>query len=177
MEYINRLDNYDAPDIANIAISSELFEEAFAIFRKFDVNTSAVQVCVWAILSVAFFFKCRLSEVIYWIADKERADVSCPPQVLIEHIGNLDRAYEFAERCNEPAVWSQLAKAQLQKGLVKESIDSYIKADDPSAYMEVVQVASQSGTSSSVLVVDSKWLYLRTFSLWFCIHNSISWLR
>lgn len=45
MEYINRLDNYDAPDIANIAISNELFEEAFAIFRKFDVNTSAVQVC------------------------------------------------------------------------------------------------------------------------------------
>ncbi|KTG42705.1 hypothetical protein cypCar_00016438 [Cyprinus carpio] len=108
MEYINRLDNYDAPDIANIAISSELFEEAFAIFRKFDVNTSAVQ-------------------------------------VLIEHISNLDRAYEFAERCNEPAVWSQLAKAQLQKGLVKESIDSYIKADDPSAYMEVVQVSSESG--------------------------------
>lgn len=44
MEYINRLDNYDAPDIANIAIDSELFEEAFAIFRKFDVNTSAIQV-------------------------------------------------------------------------------------------------------------------------------------
>ncbi|MBW03723.1 Clathrin heavy chain 1, partial [Eschrichtius robustus] len=38
MEYINRLDNYDAPDIANIAISNELFEEAFAIFRKFDVG-------------------------------------------------------------------------------------------------------------------------------------------
>ena len=44
MEYINRLDNYDAPDIANIAISSELYEEAFAIFKKFDVNTSAIQV-------------------------------------------------------------------------------------------------------------------------------------
>jgi len=44
MEYINRLDNYDAPDIANIAISNELYEEAFAIFRKFDVNTSAIQV-------------------------------------------------------------------------------------------------------------------------------------
>lgn len=44
MEYINRLDNYDAPDIANIAIGSELYEEAFAIFKKFDVNTSAIQV-------------------------------------------------------------------------------------------------------------------------------------
>ena len=30
MEYIQRLDNYDAPDIANIAIGSELYEEAFA---------------------------------------------------------------------------------------------------------------------------------------------------
>lgn len=45
MEYLQRLDNYDAPDIANIAIGSELYEEAFAIFKKFDVNTSAVQVC------------------------------------------------------------------------------------------------------------------------------------
>lgn len=54
MEYINRLDNYDAPDIANIAISNELFEEAFAIFRKFDVNTSAVQ--VRHVLPISFFF-------------------------------------------------------------------------------------------------------------------------
>lgn len=44
MEYINRLDNYDAPDIANICISNELFEEAFSIFKKFDVNTSAIEV-------------------------------------------------------------------------------------------------------------------------------------
>lgn len=44
MEYINRLDNYDAPDIANIAITNELYEEAFAIFKKFEVNTSAIQV-------------------------------------------------------------------------------------------------------------------------------------
>ncbi|XKL64875.1 hypothetical protein PGB90_004961 [Kerria lacca] len=104
MEYINRLDNYDAPDIANIAINNQLFEEAFAIFKKFDVNTSAIQ-------------------------------------VLIDNVKNLDRAYEFAERCNEPGVWSQLAKAQLQQGLVKEAIDSFIKADDPSAYIDVVETA------------------------------------
>ncbi|VDK24361.1 unnamed protein product [Anisakis simplex] len=44
MEYIQKLDNYDAPDIANIAISNELYEEAFAIFKKFDVNTAAINV-------------------------------------------------------------------------------------------------------------------------------------
>lgn len=69
-------------------------------------------------------------------------------QVLIDHVGNLDRAYEFAEKCNEPAVWSQLARAQLSHGLVKEAIDSYIKADDPSQYMEVVDVASNNGRQS-----------------------------
>ncbi|CAL8108322.1 unnamed protein product [Orchesella dallaii] len=101
MDYINRLANYDAPDVANIAINNHLYEEAFAVFNKFDVNTSAIQ-------------------------------------VLIENLEDLNRACEFAERCNEPAVWSQLAKAQLEKGLVKEAIDSYIKADDPCAYVDVV---------------------------------------
>jgi clathrin heavy chain len=42
MEYINRLDNYDAPDIANIAIGSQLYEEAFAIFKKFEVDSSGL---------------------------------------------------------------------------------------------------------------------------------------
>ena len=65
--------------------------------------------------------------------------------MLIDHVKNLDRAYEFAERCNEPGVWSQLARAQLNSGMVKEAIDSYIKADDPSSYMEVVDVSSKSG--------------------------------
>jgi len=61
-------------------------------------------------------------------------------------VNNLDRAYEFAERCNEPAVWSQLAKAQLQQGLVKEAIDSFIKADDPSAYLDVVSTSHRTGS-------------------------------
>ena len=106
MDYINRLENYDAPDIANIAISNQLYEEAFSIYKKFEVNTSAIQ-------------------------------------VLIDHMNNLDRAYEFAERCNEAPVWSLLANAQIRQGLVKEAIDSFIKADDPTSYLEVVNVATQ----------------------------------
>merc|ERR1719300_2267847 len=104
MEYINRLENYDAPDIANIAIGAELYEEAFAIFKKFEVNSSAVQ-------------------------------------VLIENVSNLDRAYEFAERCNEPAVWSQLGKAQLQQNMVKESIDTYIESELIYAYAKTSRYA------------------------------------
>lgn len=47
--------SYDAPDIANICISSSLYEEAFEIFRKFDVNASAIQVSGLGILSFYFF--------------------------------------------------------------------------------------------------------------------------
>uniref|UniRef100_A0A1B0BB07 Uncharacterized protein n=1 Tax=Glossina palpalis gambiensis TaxID=67801 RepID=A0A1B0BB07_9MUSC len=43
MDYIDRLDYYDGPDIANIAFLYQLYEETFAIFKKFDVNTSAIK--------------------------------------------------------------------------------------------------------------------------------------
>ena len=68
---------------------------------------------------------------------------------------NLDRAYEFAERCNQPAVWSQLAKAQLEASMVKEAIDSYIKADDPTTYTEVIEAANGAGENKSFLISDS----------------------
>jgi len=97
-------DNFDAPDIANIAISSELYEEAFTIFKKYDVNVRAVE-------------------------------------VLLDYIGSIDRAYEFAERSNEPEVWSKLAKAQLKNSMIKEAIDSYIKAADPTNFSEVISGA------------------------------------
>ncbi|XP_065909269.1 clathrin heavy chain 1-like [Dysidea avara] len=108
MKYIDCLDNFDAPDIANIAISTELYEEAFAIFKKQKVNSSAID-------------------------------------VLIAHIDDMSRASEFAEQCDELAVWSVLARAQLNKGMVKESIDSYIKADDASASSEVIEAAKGNG--------------------------------
>eukprot|EP00049_Salpingoeca_infusionum_P005686 m.95267 g.95267 ORF g.95267 m.95267 type:complete len:1670 (+) comp13054_c0_seq1:74-5083(+) len=46
MEYINRLDNYDAPEMASVCLDSQLYEEAFAIFQKFKVQTEAVKVLI-----------------------------------------------------------------------------------------------------------------------------------
>lgn len=58
---------------------------------------------------------------------------------------NLDRAYEFAEKVNEPPVWAALAKSQLNEGLVKEAVDSFIKADDPSAFIDVAKKCDETG--------------------------------
>ena len=79
--------------------------------------------------------------------------INSPSQVLITQIHNLDRAYEFAERCNQPPVWSRLASAQLEAMMVKEAIDSFIKADDPSTYTEVIQTANQSGNFGLFFIV------------------------
>uniref|UniRef100_H2ZKR3 Clathrin heavy chain n=1 Tax=Ciona savignyi TaxID=51511 RepID=H2ZKR3_CIOSA len=138
MDYITQLDNYDAPDIANISIENELFEEAFAIFNKFDVNTSAISVST--IKNPIHYYNPRLG----FDRPNRRFIIQTAFRVLIGHVKNLDRAYEFAERCNEPTVWSQLARAQLNAGMIKEAIDSYIKADDPSSYMEVVEASNKS---------------------------------
>ena len=76
-----------------------------------------------------------------------------PVQVLIENVNNLDRAYEFAEKCNQSDVWASLAKAQLKQGMVKEAVDSYIKADDPGAYMEVVSKCSETSQFETLLLI------------------------
>lgn len=104
MEFVTRLNNYDAPDVANICISSGLHEEAFTIFSKFKHNVAAIQ-------------------------------------VLIEHIKDLKRARDFADKINEPEVYSRLAKAQLDEGLVPDAIASFIKADDHEYYVDVIAAA------------------------------------
>merc|ERR1719224_262744 len=98
MDYINRLDNYDMPDIANIAVGSELYEEALVIFKKAELHREAAK-------------------------------------VLIDYIDSIERATEFAERVDTEEVWVMLGKAQLQNQLVKEAIDSFIRANDASEYV------------------------------------------
>ncbi|KAI0372779.1 clathrin heavy chain [Pilatotrama ljubarskyi] len=65
--------------------------------------------------------------------------------VLVEHIVSLDRGVEYANKVNKPEVWSRLAKAQLDGLRIKDAIDSYIKAEDPSNYAEVIEIASRAG--------------------------------
>jgi clathrin heavy chain len=46
MDYINRLEYYDAPEIAKIAVDNGLYEEAFSIYKKFKINKSAMEVLI-----------------------------------------------------------------------------------------------------------------------------------
>jgi len=108
MDYINRLDCYDGPEIAKIALGEpyRLYEEAFLIYKKCNLNSDAVE-------------------------------------TLLTNIESIERAQEFAARCNEGPVWYKLGKAQLENGTVPEAIESYLKAEDASDYKDVILAAER----------------------------------
>ncbi|CAI6011217.1 unnamed protein product [Closterium sp. NIES-65] len=106
MDYVNRLDNFDGPAVGEIAVGSELYEEAFAIFKKFNLNVPAVN-------------------------------------VLLDNINSIPRAVEFANRVEEPEVWSQVGKAQLREDLLSEAIASFIRAGDGSQFHEVIRASER----------------------------------
>ncbi|GBG88214.1 hypothetical protein CBR_g46782 [Chara braunii] len=104
MDYVNRLDNFDGPAVGEIAVAAELYEEAFAIYKKFSHNVLAVN-------------------------------------VLLDNIGSIERAVDFATRVEESEVWTQVGKAQLREGRIGDAIDSFIRANDVSLYSEVIMAA------------------------------------
>jgi clathrin heavy chain len=53
----------------------------------------------------------------------------------------LKGAQAFAEKTNTPEVWTEVGKAQLDQSLLKEAIESFIRANNPSMYMMVINIA------------------------------------
>ncbi|KAI0285915.1 clathrin heavy chain 1 [Russula aff. rugulosa BPL654] len=65
--------------------------------------------------------------------------------VLVEYIVSIDRGLDYANKVNKPEVWSRLAKAQLDGLRIRDSIDSYIKAEDASNFAEVIEISNHAG--------------------------------
>ena len=70
MDYINRLDNFDGVAVGDIAVNAELYEEAFAIFKKFNSNVQAIKVLLDNINSIerAVEFANKVEEDGVWSA-------------------------------------------------------------------------------------------------------------
>lgn len=64
-------------------------------------------------------------------------------KVLLEKVGSLERAHEFASKVDEPGVWSELAHAQLAAEQVADAVESYLRAGDSSRYADVISCAKK----------------------------------
>jgi clathrin heavy chain len=82
---------------------------------------------------------------------KKVNDHQSAANVLVDHIVSIDRAQEYAEGVDIPEVWSKVAKAQLDGLRVTDSIESYIKAQDPSNYNEVIETATHAGKDEDLV--------------------------
>lgn len=71
--------------------------------------------------------------------------------VLVEHIVSIDRAHEYAEKVELPEVWSRVAKAQLDGLRISDAIESYIRAQDPGNYNEVIDIATHAGKDEDLI--------------------------
>lgn len=63
--------------------------------------------------------------------------------VLLDQLRDPVRAAGFAELLNEKETWSRLALGQRQQGLVREAIDSYLRAEDPSDHVALTAAAHE----------------------------------
>lgn len=64
-------------------------------------------------------------------------------KVLLYKLENLKGAQEFAEKTNISDVWFELGKAYLDQNMIREAIDSFIKAQNPTMYMRVIGSSQQ----------------------------------
>ena len=78
-------------------------------------------------------------------------DHNSAANVLVDHIVSIDRAQEYAEGVDLPQVWSKVGKAQLDGLRVTDAIESYIKAQDPSNYNEVIETATHAGKDEDLV--------------------------
>ncbi|GMF01703.1 unnamed protein product [[Candida] boidinii] len=72
-------------------------------------------------------------------------------KVLVEDIMSLDRGEDYAEKEDSPELWSQLGAAQLNGLRISEAINSYIKANDPSNFEQVIEIAEHAGKEEELV--------------------------
>ena len=82
---------------------------------------------------------------------KKINDPTSAVDVLVDHVVSIDRAQAYAEEVDLPEVWSKVAKAQLDGLRVSDSIESYIKAQDPKNYLEVIEIATEAGKNEGLV--------------------------
>ncbi|KAJ2895341.1 uncharacterized protein MKZ38_006691 [Zalerion maritima] len=82
---------------------------------------------------------------------KKIGDPTSAANVLVDHVVSIDRAQAYAEEVDLPEVWSKVAKAELDGLRVTDAIESYIKAEDPKNYAEVIEIATHAGKDEDLV--------------------------
>jgi len=92
-----------------------------------------------------------LYEEAFFVYKKAKKHTSAV-EVLLQNINDFNRAVEYANYAELPEVWSLVGKAQLDGGLLSDSIKSFLKAEDQQYYKELITAIA----SASIAQADKK---------------------
>nr|CAB3459108.1 unnamed protein product [Digitaria exilis] len=134
MDYVNRLDNFDGPAVGEVAVEAQLYEEAFAIFKKFNLNVQAVNVLLDNIQSIerAEEFAFRVEEDAVW---SQVAKAQLREGLVSEAIESFIRADDAAHFLD---VIRAAEEANVYNDLVKYLLMVRQKAREPKVDGELI---------------------------------------
>ncbi|EEA05514.1 clathrin heavy chain 1, putative [Cryptosporidium muris RN66] len=134
-DYILRLDNYDAKEVAKIAIQHNILRSAFQIYKKFSLNIEAMEI----LLQIARGESKDSTE------SNDNLGSDSPEYENSQHYNiDLSHAFDFAVYCNDNSVWSLLGRQYLNIGRCKEAVECYIKSENTKGYQETIDVCLKS---------------------------------
>ncbi|THY60120.1 clathrin heavy chain [Aureobasidium pullulans] len=146
--YIQNLSEYSPEDIASQCIEVGMYEEAFEIYKKHGNHTAATNVLVEHV-STSFSYS-RQSHGPSLLQRSGLVAVAMHEQPSVKVV-SIDRAQDYADQVDTPEVWSRVAKAQLDGLRISDSVTSYIRAEDPSNYNEVIEIATHAGKDEDLI--------------------------
>merc|ERR1719217_242796 len=168
MDYINRLDNYDGPTIAKVALGNpyNLYEEAFLIYKKCNMNSEAMDTLLTNIESLerAQEFAARINEPAVWYKlGKAQLESGAIPDAIESYLKSEDpQDYaELIQKAEREENYAELTKFLLMaRGKIKdqlidgELIYSYAKTENLAEMEEFV-----TNTNSANLQIIGDRLY------------------
>ena len=72
-------------------------------------------------------------------------------KVLLNYLHVMERASEFADKVNTPDVWTELAIAYMNNKQFDESVDCFVKANNPSYYEEIIALSKEHDNHEKLL--------------------------
>jgi len=165
MDYINRLDQYDGPAIAKVALGEphHLYEEAFLIYKKCNLNAEAMDTLLTNIESIdrASEFASRINDSTVWYKlGKAQLESGQVPEAIESYLkaedasdfADIIQAAEREENYEELVRFLVMARTKAKDQMIDtELVYSYAKTD---RLAEMEEFISGTNTANCLAVGD-----------------------
>lgn len=135
-DYVLRLDNYDAKEVAKVAIEHGLYSQAFQIYKKFSFNNEAVETLL--MISKLELLKSQGIDV-----DNQSPEFleNLDSMIYLDKLVNLDlsKVRDFASYCNDNSVWDILGQQYLKISRTKDAVECFVKSENTRDYRSIIE--------------------------------------